>query len=157
MSKSTHDSDSLNDGDGASLDAVAAARRAAADRLITPWWYHPVMGALTVVLMMTLALRDDLWMLVGPLVFFAGLGLLVLAYRRKTGVWISGLDSAAAAPLASLAGIAVGVGLVGALAMGVLDVPAGFIWALAAAVFVAIVVLGRRFDQVLRADLRGEL
>ena len=138
------------------LAAVAAARRAAADRLVTPWWYHPILGGLTVVMMMTVALGEDLTMLVGPAVFFVGIALLVLAYRRQTGVWVGGLDSPAAAPLAAVVGVVVGAGLVVSISMGVLGVPAGFIWALAAAVFVTIVVLGRRYDEVLRADLRGE-
>ena len=30
----------------AALDLVAASRAALADRLVTPWWYHPALGVL---------------------------------------------------------------------------------------------------------------
>lgn len=156
MSDSTPDTGAMNSGDEASLAAVAAARRAAADRLGTPWWYHPVLGALFAGYAVAIALGNA-WVLLGGLVaFFAGLALLVSAYRRKTGIWLSGHQNAPASRWAYLMGLVGALGFVGAILLSYTDVSDAWVWAVAVAMGVAIVPIGRKYDQVLRADLRGE-
>jgi hypothetical protein len=150
MSDERHEND-------ASLAAIADARRAAADRLITPWWYHPTMGVLFAIYTVAVALGDKLVMLAGVLLFFGGLWLLMNAYRRTTGVWMWGYQESAATPLAYAMGAIAGVGVAGALILSSLDVADGWVYAIAVALGVALVVVGHRYDRVLRADLRGEL
>ena len=113
MSESSHDTESLNEGDDASLQAVAAARRAAADRLVTPWWYHPVLGALFAGYAVSIALGNAWVLLGGIVVFFAGLALLVSAYRRKTGIWLSGFQAGGATKWAYLMGVVGGLCIAG--------------------------------------------
>ncbi len=140
-----------------SLEAVAAARRAAADRLVTPWWYHPVLGVLVGGFIVAVALGDWGVTLVGVAVFFAGIYLLMATYRRQTGIWISGHTPGPANRWASLMGTVAGLGAAGAILLGFVEVPDVVIWMMAAVVAVAIVPIGRQYDRVLRADLRGEL
>lgn len=140
----------------ASLAAIAEARRAAADRLVTPWWYHPAMGVLFAIYTVAVALGETLVMLGGILIFFGGLWLLMNAYRRTTGVWMWGYQESAATPLAYAMGAIAGVGVAGALILSSLDVADGWVYAIAVGLGVMLVVVGRRYDQVLRADLRGE-
>ncbi|GAA1738899.1 hypothetical protein [Aeromicrobium alkaliterrae] len=144
--------------DDESLATVAAARRAAADRLVTPWWYHPVLGVLFGLYAVALASGEPWLMVAGIVVFFAGVGLLVWSYRRLTGMWISGYQPGPASRWAQLMGV---VGALGSLAAMLLawytDVAFGWIWVIAAALALGVVVTGRQYDRVLRADLRGEL
>ena len=154
MSDSTADASSTNDSDP--LAAVAAARRAAADRLVTPWWYHPALGALFAGYAVAIALGNPWVLLSGLVVFFAGLALLVGAYRRKTGIWLSGHQNGPASRWAYLMGLVGAIGIVGAILLSYTDVSDVWIWAVAAAMGVAIVPIGRTYDRALRADLRGE-
>lgn len=156
MSDPTHDSESLSDGGEASLAAVAAARRAAADRLVTPWWYHPILGALFAGYALTIALGDRWVLLAGVVVFFAGLALLVGAYRRKTGIWLSGFEAGGATKWAYLMGVVGGLGIVAAVLLSYTDASDAWVWAVAVAMGVAIVPIGRTYDRELRAELRGE-
>lgn len=136
------------------LALVAASRGDIAGRLVTPWWYHPVLGVLLGGLFAAQALPTPGVLLALP-VYGVGVGLLVTAYRRRTGLWISGLHPAAprryvvllVAVLLGLfvAGTALqrGVGITAApVVAGILVVP-------------LVVVVGRRFDDALRAGLRA--
>ncbi len=156
MSESTHDTGFLNDGDDASLEAVAAARRAAADRLITPWWYHPVLGALFAGYAVAISLGEPWVLVIAMVVFFGGLALLVGAYRRKTGIWLSGYQGGRAARWAYVMGLAGALAIAGAVLLSFADAPDGWVWGVAVAMGVAIVPIGRQYDRELRADLRGE-
>src|SRR5699024_1798354 len=75
-----------NSAEGGALDEVAAARRRLAERLYTPWWYHPVLGLLlgTLVLQVGGALgRPAMFLIPVPV-----LGIIVLGriYRRLSGI-----------------------------------------------------------------------
>ena len=142
--------------DDASLAAVAEARRAAADRLVTPWWYHPVLGALFAGYAVAIALGNTWVLLGGIVVFFAGLALLVSAYRRKTGIWLSGFEAGGATRWAYLMGVAGGLCIAAAVLLSFTDVSDGWVWAVAAVLGAAIVPIGRTYDRELRAELRGE-
>ena len=144
------------DRDDAALAAVAEARRAAADRLVTPWWYHPVLGALFAGYAVAIALGNT-WVLLGAIVvFFAGLALLVSAYRRKTGIWLSGFEAGGATRWAYLMGVVGGLCIAAAVLLSFTDVSDGWVWAVAAVLGAAIVPIGRTYDRELRAELRGE-
>ncbi|MEG9225110.1 hypothetical protein [Aeromicrobium sp. Sec7.5] len=157
MSESTHDTDALDPSDEASLEAVAAARRAAADRLVTPWWYHPMLGALLTGYAVAIALGNTWVLLAGVAASFAGLVLLAGSYRRKTGIWLWGNQNGPASRWAYVMGAVGGLGVLAAILLSYTDVSDVWVWAVAVVMGVVIVPIGRRYDQVLRADLRGEL
>ncbi|SFO12055.1 hypothetical protein SAMN05660359_01539 [Geodermatophilus obscurus] len=72
----------------AQLAALRADRVALADRVLQPWWYDVALGLLLFGFLASYAL-DSLWVTFPALlVFAAGLGALVAAYRRITGVWV---------------------------------------------------------------------
>jgi hypothetical protein len=73
----------------AQLAALQADREALADRALQPWWYDVALGLLLFGFLASYAL-DSLWVTFPALVLFAaGLGALVAAYRRMTGIWVS--------------------------------------------------------------------
>jgi hypothetical protein len=73
----------------AQLATLQADRAALADRVLQPWWYDVVLGLLLFGFLASYA-ADSLWVTFPALVLFAvGLGALVSAYRRVTGVWVS--------------------------------------------------------------------
>jgi hypothetical protein len=140
----------------AALAAVQQSRSDIADRLITPWWYHPVLGVLVGGLT-TVALADlDFTVLLLVLIpYCAGLAALVAAYRRKAGVWVYSYEGGpksrrsvfrfgAAILAVAIAGAAFAIGM-------------ELFWAAPATglvVAVSFAIWGRHFDKVLRAELR---
>jgi hypothetical protein len=73
----------------AQLAALRADRTALADRVLQPWWYDVALGLLLFGFLSSYAF-DSLWVTFPALVvFLAGLGALVAAYKRITGVWMS--------------------------------------------------------------------
>lgn len=77
------------DAAAAQLAALAADRAALADRVVQPWWYDVALGLLLFGFLSSSAF-DSLWVtLPAAVVFLAGLGALVAAYRRITGLWVN--------------------------------------------------------------------
>ena len=73
----------------AQLASLQADRTALADRVLQPWWYDVCLGLLLFGFLSSYAF-DSLWVTFPALVLFgAGLGALVSAYKRITGVWMS--------------------------------------------------------------------
>jgi hypothetical protein len=73
----------------AQLETLKADRAALADRVLQPWWYDVALGLLLFGFLAAYAF-GSLWVTFPALlVFAAGLGALVAAYRRITGVWLS--------------------------------------------------------------------
>ncbi|MBT0771957.1 hypothetical protein KIH74_23650 [Kineosporia sp. J2-2] len=137
------------------LTIIAEMRAAAADRLVTPWWYHPVLGALLGVYLVAFSLGGTVVRLVALVLFGAACAALVDVYRRSTGVWVNGLDAGPAGRWAKGLGLAV---LVLMVVSGSLAYWTGLVWpvlGIAVVVFALTVVLGRRFDEALRAQLRA--
>jgi hypothetical protein len=138
----------------ASLATVDVARAQMADRLITPVWYHPTLGLLAGGLIAIAELRNIAVFIAALLVYAVGCGVLVSSYRRLTGIWVSGLRRGPAGRISiQLIGtlyVIAGVAAVLGLTVGV---PGAFL-AGGVAAFVAVVALGRRFDDALRRELR---
>lgn len=138
------------------LDLVAQARASVADRLVTPWWYHPVLGLMLGGYLVALSIGDIVVTVVAIVLFAGACVVLASAYRRRYGIWITGADAGPAARpwLLALMGV-VGV----AMTASVLIVRETSLfwpsWCLAAVVVVATTVLGRRCDAALRAQLRA--
>jgi hypothetical protein len=137
------------------LDEIHAGRAAAADRLVTPGWYHPALGILLGGYIIALVLGSPNVRLVAVAVFLVGLFGLMRAYKRLTGVWISGFDAGRASRWAYAMGAAVAIAIgLAFLGHAVFDAawPVIVAAALAAA---SVIVLGNRFDNALREQLRS--
>lgn len=137
------------------LAAVGRTRADAAVRLVTPWWYHPVLGLLAGGLVLAVALGSPVVVVVTTLLCCLGMGLLVRAYKAKTGVWISGLRAAKAGRWAILLMAAYLACVLAAVVPGRLGGMSWPAWLAAAVLAVATIVIGRRFDAALRAQLRS--
>jgi fructose-specific phosphotransferase system IIC component len=140
----------------AALAAVQQSRSDMADRLITPWWYHPVLGVLVGGLITVATVGVPFQTLLGVIaVYGAGLAFLVTAYRRKARVWASGWDGGPKSrrTLTLLFAVVLVTTVVGAMASMGLEIRwAAPITGLVVAVFMT--VWGRHFDKVMRAELR---
>jgi hypothetical protein len=132
-----------------SLDLVADTRADLADRLVTPWWYHPGLGLVVAALVVGLAIPNPVK---GVLVVAAilGLVLLVVRYSHVTGLGFSDeYMKLAFGPLVLLLAVVLGAMFV------VLAFPHPLAVGIAAAVvFVATIVFGRRADEAMRIKLR---
>lgn len=137
------------------LTAIARARAAAADRLVTPWWYHPILGALLAGQLVAFSFGGTLVRLAGLAVLLAGIAVLVRAYTRLTGVWISGYDAGPASRWAYAMGAVTAVCFVISFLVARTTSLVWPTWCLAAVVLLGVVVLGHRFDAALRAQLRA--
>lgn len=73
------------------LERVRSGRLAAARRITTPWWYHPLVGVTLAAMLGSGSLSGPVrvGLLVGSV---AALGGLFWLYRRLTGLWINTLD-----------------------------------------------------------------
>jgi hypothetical protein len=140
----------------AALAAVERSRSDIADRLYTPWWYHPVLGVLVGGLI-TVALAGLGFTVLIPVLiaYAAGLAALVTVYRRKAGVWVYSHEGGPKSRRS--------VHRFGAAMLGVVIIGAAFaigmelVWAAPATglvVAVSLAIWGRHFDKVLRAELR---
>jgi len=132
----------------AALASIRAQRRRMADRLITPWWYHPVLGILLGGLVAAQASSSVVLRSFAAAAVAAGAIVLLIVYKRLTGVWVYGVRGAAVRVTATLlvvvlAGYAVALALGGTAAL-----VAG------AVVAAATLPLGRGVDAALRAELR---
>lgn len=73
----------------AALDLISDANRKLAQRAKAPGWYHYAKGLLVGGLLAVQAAPIP-WVIGFYVLYLVGLGLLVRAYRRKTGMWIPG-------------------------------------------------------------------
>ena len=133
----------------ASIEAVNRAQADLADRLVTPWWYHPGLGLIEATFVVSMGL-PTWWRLAAVVVAIAGLGVLVRAYSRLTGLGMSWQYARQAGGWV----MALVVIVLAALAMVLLVGHPLVTAAAAVVVFVATVVLGRRTDRAIRDRLR---
>ncbi|THV28958.1 hypothetical protein [Glycomyces paridis] len=138
------------------LAAVEQSRSDIADRLVTPWWYHPILGLLVGGLGAVAGSGARLAVVWGAIAAFGvGVYLLATAYRRLTGVWADGMSGGPRARRSvTVAGI-VGVAIMGGGAITGLGLELWWPSTVAGAVIAVLtVVWGRHFDEVLRSELR---
>jgi hypothetical protein len=140
----------------AALAAVRQSRSDIADRLITPWWYHPVLGVLVGGLITVATIGVSFQVLLGVLAVYAvGVYLLMSAYRRKTRVWMNGFGGGPKArrSITLMAVVTIAITIAGSVFSTGLEIRwTALITGLAVAVTVTI--WGRHYDNVLRAELR---
>lgn len=137
------------------LATITATRASLADRLVTPWWYHPAIGLLLGGLVASQAIDSVALRNLVLVPYFAGVFALMSAYRKRTGLWVNGMLVGAGRryviALAVILGVLFVISVLGGVGAGKDWIPLA-----AGATCVPVVVyLGRRFDRALRADLRG--
>lgn len=151
----TNDAQSSAEYDPATaLTDVQQARTQSAVRLVTPWWYHPVLGAAIPILLLGIALASDQQFLLAMLLAVGLVVADVWAYTKLTGIWI-GPGQAGPRSRRIWFGFAVllVVLLLVAVSARVFELP----WlGLAAALIglTCVVLVGRRLDGALRAEIR---
>jgi hypothetical protein len=139
----------------AALYAIGNQRGHLADRLVTPWWYHPTLGGALALFVASFATRSLVVVGAGALVYLAALVSLPRLYRRATGVWVQDHTPGRAQRWARALGFsAVGCLVVGMTAAAVGAWPVTLL--VAAVAFGTTQVFGRRFDEELREELRAD-
>jgi len=133
----------------ASLDEVRRIEVDLADRMVTPWWYHPGLGLVEALMVSSIALPKSL-SFPALVLGLAGLGILVRKYQSLTGLGMSTQYFALARGWAVALLVVIAAALV---LMLLVDQPV-VIAATALVVFVATLVLGRRADTAVRNRLR---
>jgi hypothetical protein len=137
------------------LADIHQARAAVADRLVTPWWYHPALGALLAGYVVGISVGGTGVKIASGVLFAAAVVALGDVYRRRTGVWVSGFDAGRASRWAIALGALIGAVVLTAWATTSYTDLRWPVWVLAVAGFAGTVVIGRRFDSALRAQLRA--
>ena len=135
----------------AQLAALQADRAALADRVVQPWWYDVCLGLLLFGFLASYTF-DSPWVTFPALVVFgAGLGALVAAYKRITGVWVN-VDARAMVQWSGVVLLVLVPAFVLADGLGHhwVMVPAGAVLGVAVAVF------GRRWGRAYAAELRAQ-
>lgn len=133
------------------LAAIQETRGKLADRLTTPWWYHPILGALIAQFILVQGLVDHRVKYLSTLVLGLGCAWLIRAYKDRTGL-VAGLPPGKLSALLFWAMLAA----VGGMAMLVLlaELWPRWVVALAGAAWLCVVIFGRAYDRAYRADLR---
>lgn len=137
------------------LDQIAETNRSVADRLITPIWYHPLLGLLITGFTIAYALGPAIVRILAVVLYVVGIVALKNAYQHRTGVWISGFRAGPAKIWAIALSSTTGVGLVAAMVLAALTDRVLPIVGISVLLMVATMVLGRRFDVAVREDLRN--
>ena len=119
-----------------------------AERVVTPWWYHPIVAAIVI----SQALPGAWGITLLPLAIIA-IPLLMLAYKKHSGVATTQPAGPRSRRLMLMLLVIVVLALVSTLVVKLTDSSPW--WALipAAIAAVATVLLGRRYDAVLRQEL----
>ncbi|WP_430782505.1 hypothetical protein [Actinoplanes sp. G11-F43] len=137
------------------LAAISDTRSAVADRLVTPVWYHPLLGLALAGYVIAIGLDNTVVALAGGVLFVLAATGLANKYRQMTGIQVTGPGTGRASRWAIAMGAMIGVVLLTAWATGRYTESWWQIPVLAAIAFAGTVVLGRRYDAALRAQLRA--
>lgn len=134
------------------LSTLAGDRARLAERVVTPGWYHPTLGAVVALIICTQALPSPASLLFLPVALF-GLPALVLVYRARYGVWIGQPAGPGSRRILRNLMVVLVLALVAALAIKLGAIEYRWVVVPAAVGFVASVVLGRRYDDAVGREL----
>lgn len=136
----------------AALEQLGADGASLAQRIVTPWWYHVALGliAATMVVAQMLPLA---WsgIVVGGAV--AATALLMFAYVRIYGISVSEPVGPRSKGVLIVAIAVLVVPMLAALVLRIMEVSTWWGWLLAAFAFVGTIVVGRLYDDALRAEI----
>ncbi|XVX21561.1 hypothetical protein ACQP1U_06770 [Actinomycetota bacterium] len=143
------------------LATAADSRRHLADRLVTPIWYHPLVGVTLFMLCCAIGMPEGslerktrLYLIVGATLI--NTLLLPWLYRRRTGVTMQQATGARSRRFFLLGMIPFAAVFVAAGANHLLDGPTWVPLVLGAVAFIGSIVFGRSYDNALRTDLRED-
>lgn len=136
----------------AALSSLDADATQLAERIVTPWWYHLVLGALVALAIGAQALPGAFSTIVIALVVVC-LPLLIWAYSRRYGVLTTQPAGPRSKRMLTIVLIALVVLMGSNLLLKLFSLPS--VWAVLPAIvgFGVTVLLGRRYDAVLRAEV----
>jgi len=139
------------------LSDVATSREAAAARLVTPWWYHPILGANLGALALAVALPISTVAVIAVCLASAIVSVtLAHIYQRLTGVWIGPNECGPRSRSLWLAfAFVIALVLVAAGLVHLLHLSSVWAWAVAAVCVVSTIVIGVRLDATLREEIRA--
>ena len=140
----------------AALDLVATSRARLADRLVTPWWFHPALGLVGACFLLGQA--SGAWWVQSATGLLGATGILLLAatYRRRTGVRVTALRAPRTRMPSAVLGALLFSTYFGTLSLHA-EVGGAAVPVLGSLLLVLVtVVMGRRVDAALRAELRSE-
>lgn len=136
----------------AALEALAVDRSVLAERVWTPWWYHPTLGLIVAAFVGSPAVHDPAAHSMLVTAGCVALVFLMLGYKRVTGLSVS----RAAGPR-SRARIVIVMVVVAVLFLTSLVLVATgnepWVLATATAVFLVCFIGGRRYDRIYRQEL----
>ena len=134
------------------LGSLDADGTTLADRIVTPWWYHPALGVITAVFAGAHALPGA-WPVIAIAIGIVAIPVLTTTYSRRYGVAVSKPAGPRGRRL-MLAVLAVVVAaMLSSLAVKLLGLEPRWASIPAAITFAATVVLGRRYDAALRDEI----
>lgn len=135
------------------LESLNADGAKLAEQVATPWWYHPILGLIVALFIMAQTLSAAASLSVIALGVVA-LPLLTGIYNRRFGISTSQPAGPRSRRLLFCAVVpSVALPMLAAVAVKFTDIPAWWVLLPAALAFVLVVVLGRRYDDALRAEL----
>ncbi len=141
----------------AELAALDAGRAALAERVVQPWWYDVLLGLLVAGFISSYSTRNA-WVVLGAMVvLLLGLRGLMAAYRRITGVWVSGLRPGPTQRPIRAWFVVYGVVLSAAAACEFLLDIRGAMVVGGIVLGVAVAVISQWWTRIYVAELRGEL
>ncbi len=152
-------------GDQAERPEAAAAREALRQlqddgsrlsiRVVTPWWYHPALGVIVAAFVGSQVLPGQaaIWIVAIGIIL---LPVLTITYSRCYGVSITQPAGARSKRLLLTELTVLILGMVSSLVIKFLALSAWWGIIPAVFVFIATVVLGRRYDDALRDELGGK-
>ncbi|HEX7350169.1 hypothetical protein [Brachybacterium sp.] len=134
------------------LASLDVDRALLAERVVTPWWYHPILGGIVTLLVGAQALPGVLSMAVLALGVVM-IPVLVTAYTRSYGVSVTAPVGPRTRRLMTVLVGVLTVGMVSNLGIKFTGIEPA--WGLVSAVICGAVtaVLGRHYDDVLRTEL----
>lgn len=136
----------------AALAGLDADRVKLAERVVTPWWYHPILGAILAAIVAGYALPTGYQLFVVALGLVA-MVLLVRAYSRRYGVAVTSSFGPRTRRLQIAVGVTAGSALAAAFVLNIAGAPAAWMLLPMVVVFVGIILIGRRYDEALRSEL----
>ncbi|GAA1612390.1 hypothetical protein [Actinoplanes couchii] len=136
------------------LAAISDIRASVADRLVTPVWYHPALGSALAAYVVAISLGSSAVRAIAGGLFVAAAALLGRVYRQRTGIWVSGHGAGPARWWAVAMGALIGAVVLTAWATGAYTEARWQVPVLAVIGFAGTIVLGRAFDNAVRAQLR---
>lgn len=134
------------------LDALSADGARLASRVVTPWWYHTILGLVMAVIVVSQALPGTTSLIVVA-IGIVMMPLLAVTYARRYGIWIT---QPAGSRSKRVLWLIFGIGLLAmtaSLAIRITGISLGWALVPAGVVLVATILIGRHYDTVLRDEL----